>query len=226
MSCSAVKSVCFGRLILVVLLLALAGGVLCAQTSERRLSEQKSGNASEHDVKIHFRPGSGDYEPDYQDNAVLLGRNALSVAGGGMELSESQRFSGRSRKDRQHSQKTSHRKDGQTSGVHFGSHIQQHTTTSTFASDWEHVFQCPSRKYRRCRPVRFNGPEPESYGQEQRSCSRPPHRQCRRRDRHHAQPLVPPAGLLLGAQLLYLELQEIRILWRHDLNTGDGVTYN
>ena len=52
MSCSAAKNVCFGRLIPVILLLALAGGVLCAQTPEHRPSEQKSENASGHDLLV------------------------------------------------------------------------------------------------------------------------------------------------------------------------------
>ena len=148
MSCSAAKNVCFGRLIPVILLLALAGGVLCAQTPEHRPSEQKSENASGHDL------------------LVISGTSPEgSLRRGGMELSDRQFLFGRPRGDRQHSPNTSHRKDGQTSGDYFGGHIQQHTTTSTFASDWEHVFQCPSRKYRRCRPVRTCGPDPENLGQ-------------------------------------------------------------
>ena len=90
MSCSAVKSVCFGRLILVVLLLALAGGVLCAQatapsalerhTAEHQTSELKSAKTCGDGLKIYFRPGSGVYEPDYHDNAARLESFAAEVS--------------------------------------------------------------------------------------------------------------------------------------------------
>ena len=87
MSGSVTKSVCFGRLVCTVLLLVLTGGVLCAQTlehqtidsstterhtAEYQTSELKSAKTSGDEVKIYFRPGSGAYEPDYQDNAARL----------------------------------------------------------------------------------------------------------------------------------------------------------